>query len=60
MLFFSGRVYVRNHSNENEFYLRENGMDCIGETLFSYKLFRTETRFETEANVTRKWPFDSD
>ena len=46
---FSKRVLARNHSNENEFDLHENGRE--GE------LFRTKTRFDTEAKGKSKMTY---
>ena len=48
MLIFS---YANQH--ENEFNLRVN------ENCFAYERMSTKTHFENEAEVIRKWPFDS-
>ncbi len=50
----SRRVYVRNHSNENEFDLHENGP--VGETHFHLFGFARRLVLKWRQMVTRKWP----
>ena len=51
---FSKRVLVRNHSNENEFDLHENGRS--GETHFHMIGFARRLVLTQRLKVTRKWP----
>ena len=48
------RVPVRNHSNENEFDLHENGR--AGETHFHMNGFARRLVLTKRQKVTRKWP----
>ena len=45
---------MRNHSNENEFYLHENGP--VGETHFHLNGFARRLDVKQRQRVTRKWP----
>ena len=50
----SKRVFVRNHSNENEFDLHGNGRE--GGTHFHMKGFARRLVLKQRQRVTRKWP----
>ena len=50
----SKRVYVRNHSNENEFDLHENGH--VFESHFHMNGFAPRLVLKQRQRVTRKWP----
>ena len=45
---------MQNHSNENEFYLHENGP--VGETHFHLNGFARRLDVKQRQRVTRKWP----
>ena len=47
---------MRNHSNENEFGLHENGR--AGETHFHMNDFARRLVLTQRQKVTRKWPID--
>ena len=53
---FSKRVLVRNHLNENEFVLHENGR--AGEIHFHMNVFARRFVLTQRQNVTRKWSID--
>ena len=48
---------MRNHSNENEFNLHENGR--AGETHFRMNGFARRLVLTQKQNVTRKWPIEN-
>ena len=48
---------MRNHSNENEFDLHENGH--VGETHFHMNCFAPRLVLKQRQRVTRKWPIAS-
>ena len=47
---------MRNHSNENDFDLHENGH--VGETHFHMNSFAPRLVLKQRQRVTRKWPID--
>ena len=49
---------MRNHSNENEFDLHENGP--VGETHFHLNGFARRLDVKQRQRVTRKWPISPD
>ena len=49
---------MRNHSNENEFDLHENGR--AGETHFHLNGFAPRLVLKQRQRVTRKWPITSE
>ena len=50
----SKQVFMRNHSNENEFDLHENGRE--GGTHFHVNDFTRRLVLKERQRVTRKWP----